>query len=162
MTATHPYAQFLGNRDPFEVLAETQKSIPALAQKLGPEGLKRSYAPGKWSAAQVLAHLADCEVAFGFRVRQIVSQPDLPIQTFDENKWAAHYDRANGAEAAQAFQALRAFNVSTFRHLTLEERQRASKHPDRGPETADTVIRILAGHTLNHLAQLEKIAALAA
>lgn len=159
MTITHPYAHFLGSRDPLEVLAETQRSIPALAQKLGPEGMKRTYAPGKWTAAQVLAHLADCEVAFGFRVRQIVAQPELPIQSFDENKWAAHYDEANGAEAAQAFQALRAFNLSTFRHLTREERQRASQHPERGPETADTVIRILAGHTLNHLGQLERIAA---
>jgi uncharacterized damage-inducible protein DinB len=157
MTATHPYAQFLGNRDPFEVLAETQKTIPAIAQKLGPEGLKRSYGPGKWTGAQVLAHLADCEIAFGFRVRQIVSEPQLPIQPFDENNWSRHYDKANGAEAAQAFQALRAFNLSAFRNLTAEERQRAAKHPDRGLETADTVIRILAGHTLNHLAQLEKI-----
>jgi uncharacterized damage-inducible protein DinB len=157
MTATHPYAQFLGNRDPLEVLAETQRTIPAIAQKLGPEGLKRSYAPGKWTAAQVLAHLADAEVAFGFRVRQVVSEPEQPIQPFDETKWARHYDKANGAEAAQAFQALRAWNLSCFRQLTKEERERAAKHPERGPEKADTIIRILAGHTLNHLAQLEKI-----
>lgn len=157
MTATHPYAQFLGNRDPLEVLAETQKAVPAIAQKLGPEGLKRSYGPGKWTGAQVLAHLADCEIAFGYRVRQIVSEPELPIQPFDETKWAAHYDKANGAEAAQAFQALRAFNLSYFRQLTTAERGRSAKHPERGPEKAETVLRILAGHTLNHLAQLEKI-----
>jgi uncharacterized damage-inducible protein DinB len=157
MTATHPYAQYLGTRDPLEVLAETQRTIPAIVQKLGPEGLKRSYAPGKWTAAQVLAHLADAEVAFGFRVRQIVSEPALAIQPFDETRWAKNYDKASGAEAAQAFQALRAWNLSCFRLLTKEERERAANHPDRGPEKADTVIRILAGHTLNHLAQLEKI-----
>ena len=157
MTATHPYAQLLGNRDPLEVLAETQKTVPAIAQKLGPEGLKRSYGPGKWTGAQVLAHLTDSEIAFGFRVRQIVAEPELPIQPFDETKWAAHYDKANGAEAAQAFQALRAFNLSYFRQLTSAERERSANHPVRGPEEADTVIRILAGHTLNHLAQLEKI-----
>ena len=159
MTATHPYAQLLGDRDPLAVLAETQEKIPAIAQELGPEGLKRSYGPSKWSAAQVLTHLADAEIAFGFRVRQIVSEPELPIQPFDENKWATHYDHADGAQAAQTFKVLRAFNLALFRQLTKEELQRASKHPDRGPEKADTVIRILAGHTLNHLAQLEKIVA---
>lgn len=159
MTATHPYAQLLGDRDPLAVLAETQEKIPAIAQKLGPEGLKRSYGPGKWTAAQVLTHLADAEIAFGFRVRQVIAEPELPIQPFDENKWAAHYDRADGAQAAQTFKTLRAFNLALFQRLTQDELERASKHPDRGPEKAITVIRILAGHTLNHLAQLEKIVA---
>ncbi len=74
-TATHPYAEILGERDPLEVLMETQRTIPVLAQSLGTDGLKRSYAPGKWTAAEVLAHLADCEIAFGFRVRQILAEP---------------------------------------------------------------------------------------
>jgi hypothetical protein len=157
MTATHPYAELLGDRDPFEVLRETQQRIPALAQTLGPEGLKRSYAPGKWTAAQVLAHLADAEIAFGFRVRQIISEPKLSIQTFDENQWARRYDRMDGLEAAQTFHSLRAWNLSLFRLLDKDDLDKAATHPDRGPEKAETVIRILAGHTLNHLAQLEKI-----
>ncbi len=157
MTATHPYAQFLGDCDPLEVLAETQQRIPAIAHKLGREGLKRTYAPGKWTAAQVLAHLADSEIAFGFRVRQIVSEPQLGIQTFDENQWARYYDGVDGLEAAQTFQALRPWNLSMFRLLDKDDLDKAANHPDRGPEKAGTVIRILAGHTLNHLAQLEKI-----
>jgi len=157
MTATHPYAQILGDRDPLDVLAETQKRIPAIAQALSPEGLKRSYAPGKWTAAQVLAHLADCEMAFGFRVRQIIADPELAIQTFDENRWARRYDRMEGLEAAQTFQALRAWNLSLFRLLDKEALNHEATHPERGPEKAETVIRIMAGHTLNHLAQLETI-----
>ena len=157
MTATYPYAQLLGDRDPFEVLAETQERIPAIAQALEPEALKRSYAPGKWTAAQVLSHLADCEIAFGFRVRQILSEPNLGIQTFDQDQWARHYAAMNGQEAAQAFQALRAWNLSLFRLLGKDELEKAATHPERGPEKAGTVIRIMAGHTLNHLAQLERI-----
>jgi hypothetical protein len=100
MTATHPYAQFLGERDPLAVLAETQERILAIAHALGTEGLKRTYAPGKWTAAQVIAHLADCEIAFGFRVRQIIAEPAVGIQPFDENRWARHYDRVDGLAAA--------------------------------------------------------------
>jgi len=155
--ATHPYAQFLGDRDPLEVLEETRGSIPAIADELGPEGLKRSYGPGKWTGSQVLAHLADCEIAFAFRVRQIVSEPQKGIQPFDEKRWAHHYDRIDGLQAARTFQMVRAWNLAFFRLLREQELEKAATHPDRGPESAGTVIRILAGHTLNHLAQLEKI-----
>jgi hypothetical protein len=155
---THPYAEFLGERNPLEVLEETRQSIPLIAQKLGPEGLKRSYAPGKWTASQVLAHLADTEIAFGFRVRQIISEPQLPIQPFDENQWARRYDAADGLEAATTFQALRGWNLSLFRILEMDDLEKEAIHPANGPQKAGTVIRVMAGHTLNHLAQLEKIA----
>lgn len=157
----HPYAQFLGERDPLEVLGETQTRILAIAERLGPAGFKRSYAPGKWTAAQVLSHLADAEMAFGFRVRQIVSEPQLPIQPFDENLWSRHYAAMDGFEAARAFHALRAWNLTLFRLLNADDLASKAAHPERGPESAETVIRIIAGHTLNHLAQLETIVAAA-
>lgn len=158
-TATHPYAEVLGERDPLQVLAETETSVPALAQRLGAKGLERSYAPGKWTAAQILSHLADCELAFGFRARQVVAEPQLQIQPFDENQWAKNYARIDGHKAAQAFQGLREWNLSWIRLLSREELDRAAAHPQRGRESAETVIRIMAGHTLHHLAQLEKITA---
>jgi len=161
MATSHPYAQFLGERDPLEVLAETHRSIPAIAEKLGAKGLQRSYAPGKWTAAQVLAHLADCEIAFGFRVRQIVSEPQLPIQPFDQDLWARFYSSVNGLEAAKTFQTVRAWNLAMFRLLSKDDFNKTANHPERGPEKAETVIRIMAGHTLNHLAQLQKVLAAA-
>jgi hypothetical protein len=159
MPRTHPYAELLGDRDPLAVLAETQERITAIAQSLGEAGMKRSYAPGKWTAAQVLTHLADCEIAFGFRVRQVVADPTLPIQPFDETKWARHYDHVDGAAAAQTFKTIRAWNLAHFRRLSPAELETTAMHPERGAEKASTVIRIIAGHTLNHLAQLEKIRA---
>lgn len=158
MPPSHPYAQMLGDRDPMEVLAETQQAIPALLQTLSPEGWKRSYAPGKWTAAQVLAHLADSEIAFGFRVRQILSEPALGIQTFDQDHWAQHYASLDGLEAARTFQAVRGWNLSLFRLLNKADGEKTAQHPERGPESVETVIRIIAGHTVHHLAQLQKIA----
>ena len=157
MTASHPYAEVLGDRDPIAVLTETQESIPAAARTLGPAGLQRTYAPGKWTAAQVLAHLADSEIAFGFRVRQIIAEPELGIQTFDQDRWARRYGHLDGLQAAQTFQALRAWNLSLFRLLDQDDLAKTATHPERGPEKAGTVIRIIAGHTLHHLAQLEII-----
>jgi len=157
MNAQHPYAEILGHRDPLEVLAETQESIPVTARALGAEGLNHRYAPGKWTAAQVLAHLADSEIAFGFRVRQILSQPELGIQTFDQDRWARHYGEMDGIAAANTFQALRAWNVSFFRLLDKGDLEKTAVHPERGAEKVDTVIRIMAGHTLHHLAQLASV-----
>jgi hypothetical protein len=156
-TLIHPYAQYLGESEPLEVLGETQRRILEIAERLGPRGLQLTYAPGKWTAAQVLAHLADCEMAFGFRVRQIVAEPQLPIQPFDETRWSRDYAAMDGLEAAKTFHALRAWNLTLFRLLTPADLAQAAAHPQRGPESAGTVIRIMAGHTLNHLAQLEKI-----
>src|ERR1700742_1446613 len=99
MAANHPYSQVLGDRNPLEVLGETQRTVVGIAQGLGAEGLLRSYAPGKWTGAQILAHLADCEIAFGYRIRQIISEPELPIQPFDQDRWALHYDSVNGMDA---------------------------------------------------------------
>jgi hypothetical protein len=159
LAATHPYAELLGDRDPFAVLAETQERIPDIARLLGTHGLQKTYAPGKWTAAQVITHLADCEIAFGFRVRQIVAEPALVIQPFDETLWARHYDVVDGPAAARTFHAVRGWNLALFRRLTPEERERTAPHPTFGAQTAFTVIRVNAGHTLNHLAQLEKILA---
>ena len=81
----------------------------------------------------------------------------MGIQTFDQDRWARHYGQMDGLEAAQTFRALRAWNLSLFRLLGKEELDKAATHPERGPEKAGTVIRIIAGHTLHHLAQLEAI-----
>src|SRR5579862_4799613 len=159
MAAKPPYVEALGSRDTFGVLGETRGRLLEIAKQLGTNGLRKTYAPGKWTGAQIIAHLADCEVAFGYRVRQIVAEPSLPIQPFDQDLWAGHYAAFDGLAAAEAFAAIRAWNLTLFERLTPEELARAAPHPARGPETALTEIRIIAGHTLHHLAQLEKILA---
>jgi hypothetical protein len=52
-----------------------------LAQALAAIGAEKAsmpIAPGKWSPAQILCHLADCEIAFGFRLRQTLAE-DQPV-----------------------------------------------------------------------------------
>lgn len=153
----HPYAEFLGDQKPMQVLRATQQRIVKLARGLGKDGLQLTYGPGKWTAAQVLAHLADCEIAFGFRIRQALAEDDHKIQPFDEKAWATRYEKVKGAQAAKTFAALRAWNVALVRQLKKKDLQRTVVHPERGQETVDTLVRIMAGHTLNHLAHLEII-----
>ncbi len=64
-----------------EVLAETPEQLKSLVETLGPARMKESYAPGKWTLNTVLCHLADCELTFGYRWRQVVAQPHHTVQT---------------------------------------------------------------------------------
>ncbi|MEP6801782.1 MAG: DinB family protein [Acidobacteriota bacterium] len=151
----------LGDSDPFQVLEATPRRAVDLHAQLGDWRVSQSWAPGKWTAREVLAHLADVEQAIGFRVRQIVtSPPGHVIQVFDQDLWAKPYRRLASRAAVRGLVAMRAWNLSYFRTLEAEDLARVGLHPERGEESVDTLLRMHAGHDLNHLAQLDKIAAI--
>lgn len=147
----------LGDRDPVEALEANAGRVEAVARKLGEAGLSRSYGPGKWTGRQVLAHLADAEMATGFRVRQILSEDDHRIQGWDESVWARRYLNVDVETALGSFRALRRWNLALFRGLSEADLDRKAVHPERGPETLRSIITLLAGHDLNHLGQLERL-----
>ena len=158
-TYTEKILGFLGEKNPVESLQETTRRIPEIAAKLGPAGLARPYAPGKWTGAQVLAHLADAEMVIGFRLRQALTVDNYVIQPFDQDLWAKKYDAVDGVQAVAAFAALRQWNLALIRDLTPQELARPAHHPERGPEGVGQIIKMLDGHDLNHLSQLEQIPA---
>jgi hypothetical protein len=147
----------LGERNPLESMEASAKRVEAAARKLGDAGLSRSYGPGKWTGKQILAHLADAELAIGFRTRQVLAQDNHTIQPFDEAAWARRYENVDAEAALAAFLAERRWNLALFRKLGAADLSREAVHPERGPETLDTIIRLLAGHDWNHLAQLESL-----
>jgi hypothetical protein len=147
----------LGDRNPLEALEANPKRVEAVARRLGDAGLSRSYGPGKWTGKQILAHLADAEMGIGFRMRQILSEEKHRIQPWDEGSWARRYTNVDVESALASFLALRRWNLSLMRELSSEDLEREAYHPERGPETLGTIIRLLAGHDLNHLAQLERL-----
>jgi hypothetical protein len=158
----HPYVARLlglvGSRDHWELLEATPGRLSQLWSQIGPDGLVLAFGPGKWSARAVFSHLADVEMAIGFRIRQTVAEDDHQVQAFDQDDWARGYESADAALAVPAQASLRRWNLSFFHSLTGTQLGRSGLHPERGKETVDRMIRMLAGHDLNHLAQLEKIA----
>ena len=154
----NPYAKYLGERDAQGVIAETAGRLAALAGQLGAQGLRRSPAPGKWSAAEILCHLADCEVVFAYRLRQALAEPHHVIQPFDQDVWAAGYETLDGAEALAVFTAVRRWNLALFARLTAADFEKRLTHPERGDMTVRTVMETMAGHDLNHIGQIESIA----
>jgi len=147
----------LGDRNPLEALDANSKRVETVARRLGDAGLSRSYGPGKWTGKQILAHLADAEIGIGFRIRQILSEDNHRIQPWDEGSWARRYANVDVESALASYLGSRRWNLSLLRGLSSEDLEREAFHPERGPEKLGTVIRVLAGHDLNHLAQLERL-----
>src|SRR5262245_17604592 len=149
----------LGPDDPMKVLSGTPKRLRELLGTIGASGLDRTFGPGKWSARHVFSHFADVEQAVGFRIRQTVTEADGgAVQPFDQDLWARPYGRLDAEAAVRAFEALRPWNLSYYRTLPAEDFGKIGLHAERGEESVETMIRMLAGHDRNHLAQLEKIA----
>jgi hypothetical protein len=160
MSTANPYAAQLGKLNAREVIAGTPHSLIHLTDRLGSSGLERSYAPGKWSARIILCHLADCEIAFSFRIRQALAESNHTIQPFDQTAWAAPYGNSSfhAQTALQVFADLRGWNLVLLDSLEPETFSRRLHHPERGEMTFQILIETIAGHDINHLRQLETIA----
>jgi hypothetical protein len=155
----NPYAASLGDRDALAALADTPARIRRVASAIGPRGMSRSYAPGKWDARQLLVHLAQTELAFGVRARMALTIDGYVVQPFDQDQWMAREPVVDGEVALAAYEAVRALNLALFRSLSSEERQRMFRHPERGQLQIQEIPALLAGHELHHLAHFEVIAA---
>ena len=160
MTATaNPYASQLTGKDPLEVIAATPGQLATFVRALGPERIGQSLGPGKWSAREIVCHLADCEIVFSYRLRQALAEDHHTIQPFDQDKWARVYASYDAPSALAVFSALRRWNVSFIHAAPADAFSKRVAHPERGELTFKTLVETMGGHDLNHLKQLEAIAA---
>ena len=146
-------------KDPLKVEAGTAKKLARLIKGVPAAKLRKRPAPQKWSVAEILAHLADSEMVRGWRMRQILGAPGTPIQAFDQDSWAAagHYEKRDARKSLELFQVLREANLALLKSLTKEQWKDHGMHAERGVETIEHIVRMNAGHDLNHLTQVERI-----
>ncbi len=150
-----PYAEALGGRDAGAVIAETPGRLGRVFEGMSAEQMEARPAPGKWCLREVMAHLADCEIAWGWRLRQALAESHAVLQPFDQDAWSRVYGAYSFAEAWAAYTALRAWNVAFVQALSEAEKEKRYTHPERGEERLWTVVEIMAGHDLHHLRVLE-------
>ena len=161
-TPQHYTQRILGHiegKDPFKVQGETPKKLAGLIRGLSRKQLTRKPAPGKWSISELLAHLADTEIVVAWRLRHILGNNGAPIQAYDQNVWAETFDYAHrdAKESLEFFQVLRARNLAMLKALPKELWENYGMHQERGKESIAHLVRLYAGHDLNHLEQMEKI-----
>ena len=156
--------RIIGNvegQEPLKVQAATPKKLERLIGKATAAKLRKKPAPDKWSIGEILAHLADAEIVIAWRVRSILGAPGTPIQAFDQESWvvAGHYEKRNPSESVAQFCAVRGANLALYKSLTPEQWKQYGIHAERGQESVEHIVRMIAGHDLNHLKQIEGILA---
>jgi uncharacterized damage-inducible protein DinB len=147
-------------KQPLRVQEATARKLNALTKRLNKKQLTQRPAPGKWSIAEILAHLADAELVAGWRLRLILGSSGTPIQAFDQDVWAQtfNYSRRDPKASLEMFRVLRENNVALLKSVPKALWDNYGMHSERGKETVAHVVRMFAGHDLNHLQQVERIA----
>jgi uncharacterized damage-inducible protein DinB len=150
---------YVSENDPLKVQSATPKKIERLVSRASTAKLRKQPAPGKWSVAEILAHLADVELVVGYRIRTVLGAPGSPIQAFDQDKWAQAmaYGKTDPQKSVERFKAFRKANLDLLKSLSTAQWKYHGMHAERGEESIETIAKLNAGHDLNHLGQIEKI-----
>jgi DinB superfamily len=148
-------------QEPLKIQADTPKKLQRLLGRATASKLRKRPAPGKWSIAEIIVHLADAEIAGAWRMRFILGAPGSPVTAFDQDSWvtALHYETRDPRKALEQFRVLRETNLALLKSLTPEQWKQFGMHSERGQETIEHIVRMFAGHDLNHIAQIERILA---
>lgn len=151
----------VGTEDPMAILRSTPRLLEGLVTSLDAERLAAPEAPGKWSIVEVLQHLADAELVWGYRLRKALAEERPALEGYDQDLWAdrLRYAEVDPRRAVGDFRTLRAANLRLLLRSPEEDLDRGSVHAERGEESVRHMIRLYAGHDLVHRNQIERILA---
>jgi uncharacterized damage-inducible protein DinB len=146
-------------QDPMKVQSATTKKLARLVKGVPTAKLRKRPAPDKWSVAEILAHLADVEIVIGWRMRSILGSPGTPIQAFDQDAWvkAAHYDKRDPRKSIELQRIVRGANLALLKSLSPDQWKQYGQHAERGQESIEHIVLMIAGHDINHIHQIERI-----
>ena len=151
---------YMEGKDPVRVQKSTPEKLAKLIKGLDKKKLTRRPAPGKWSIAEILAHLSDVELVAGWRMRCILGQNGAPIQAFNQEVWADtfQYRRRDPKASLLMFKVLRESNLALLKSVPKKLWDNYGMHQERGKESIGRIVFMFASHDLNHLRQVEQIA----
>lgn len=132
--------------------------LRAAVDGLSADALQRPEAAGKWSIAQVLAHLAQFELIWAVRVRSIIALDTPPLMPFEQDRWNAQVYRGESpSELLDQIAFLRAMNLAFLERLREDEWDRAGIHAEYGHNTIRQLVERFEKHSEKHLGQVERI-----
>ena len=142
------------DRDRVEDLATTPAKVRGLCADLREDQI-HVEPRNEWSVAQLVGHLFDVDVIYGFRWRLILTEEDPSYHGYNEKLWTP-LPRLPFWQTVDAWEGMRAANVALLRALPSEAWQRTGRHGEQGRETVDVMARKVVGHDIGHLNQLER------
>jgi hypothetical protein len=141
-----PYADYVKGKDPLDVLRSTLGDYRRVFAASTATDWAAPWAPGKWTAHQLIVHVAQWEMIFSTRLRMALAIPGYTVQPMAPG--------VDAKTASAAFEALRQMNIGLVGALTPAQRAMKVSHPERGVIDIEDLIVTLAGHSAHHLAQL--------
>jgi hypothetical protein len=149
----------LGDREPLEVLRQTPTAVQSMCAQLTEAQWRTPMAEEEWTALQVVGHLLDVEVVYGFRWRLILTEDRPAYPGYDEKRWSL-LPRPAPSQLQGALEGLRAVNLALLEGVD-DASGRSGVHGEQGEERFDLTVRKVAGHDLAHLNQLARTVAAA-
>ena len=148
----------VGDRDPVALLAGGPDRLAQAASGLSETGARRAPGPGAWSPLQVLRHVADSEIVYGYRLRLVVAADRPAIPGYDPDAWADRlpYHHGTVADALADHAGARDTTVRWLRALDDDQWDRVGVHSERGDESVRRIATLLAAHDLAHAGQIER------
>jgi hypothetical protein len=153
----NPYSKELAGGDPLLRLGETPRRVRERLDELGVSGAGWTYAPGKWTARQIVVHLAHFEIVAAGRIRMALSEPRPTTQNFDQDAWLLLDRDASAPDAYAVYAAVRRMTLALAARLSDGELARGIDHHMFGAVNVRWLLAHLAGHELRHLAQLRDV-----
>jgi DinB superfamily len=147
--------ELLGEGDPIDVIADTTVRARAMCDAVPAEKLTLTPEPDEWSARDLVAHLFDVDIVYGFRWRLVLTEDNPTYPGYNE-KLFTPLPRLDFWPMFGAWEGLRASNLALLRGTPRSLWQRTGVHSEQGPETFEEMVQKLAAHDVAHLDQLER------
>ena len=139
---------------------KSPKQIAAAVSGLPEKTLRYKPAPDKWSILEILAHLADMEILYAYRMRQMLADRDPVIAPIDQDAWAKNlgYMESSPPELVALYGLNRHANLRLLRRLKIDDLQKSARHPELDhPVTVADYLQMMSKHGPNHLEQIERL-----
>jgi uncharacterized damage-inducible protein DinB len=142
-----------------DALRSTVSDLVALTASRSARDLNHVPQRGEWSAAQVMAHLADAEMVYAVRIRLMLTADNPTLVGYDQDAWADRLSMCDldAAGALERFRVLRDVNLRLYESLEADEWDRVGTHDEVGLVTIKSTIETLIGHDRTHLDQIRKL-----
>lgn len=139
-------------KDGFDEVAKALEGFPA-------DLLTAHPIAGKWSAAEIVHHLADSETTSGLRLRRLLVEDHPLIVGYDQDAYAARlsYNAREITPSLEAFRSARATAAQLFEFMTDEDWRKEGTHSESGSYSSEDWLKIYAAHAHNHAAQIRRL-----
>ena len=143
-----------------EEAEKSPKQIAAAVSGLPDKTLRHKPAADKWCILEILGHLADMELLYAYRMRQMLADENPVIAPIDQDAWARNlgYLQSSPMELVALYGLNRHANLQLLRRLNVADLEKSALHPELQRQvTVAEMLKMMSGHGSTHLQQIEKL-----